>query len=190
MFLYRGYQEAKARRAQESESTQKTSESTAPTKLSPDEEPSDKKGPGDEPPLSTELEAHLESMTRETLESIPSKRPAPSDPEVVQASPRRRRRETSPAPRPRPTTGTQPSVNNGEGKTKYAGWPSDATERKTLNVEDLDLEKSYVGSITLPTPKPKGERPTRWKHPGKEPLTDPARLPKGWTTEEPDLDEE
>jgi len=73
-------------------------------------------------------------------------------------------------------------------KKKYKGSPNDPTERKYLDVEDLDVERSYVDYIVPAAPVPKPERPKRWKHPGNEPLTDPDKLPKGWTTLEPDLD--
>lgn len=74
-------------------------------------------------------------------------------------------------------------------KSQHKGSPKDPTERKHLHVEDLDVERSYVNDLALPPRAPKPERPKRWKHRGDEPLTDPSRLPKGWTTLEPDLDE-
>ncbi|KAJ5974597.1 hypothetical protein N7481_011807, partial [Penicillium waksmanii] len=68
------------------------------------------------------------------------------------------------------------------------GSPSDSTPRTKLNVEDLDLEKSYVGIVDVCSMAERPEKPRRWKHRGPDPLTDELRLPKGWTSEEPDLD--
>lgn len=69
--------------------------------------------------------------------------------------------------------------------------PWDPTPRRRLNVEDLDLGKSYVGLIPLPAPPPqRPPRQPRWKHTGDKPLTDPKELPQGWNTREPDLSEE
>lgn len=68
------------------------------------------------------------------------------------------------------------------------GSPSDPTPRTKLNVEDLDLTKSYVGIVDICSIAECSEKPRRWKHRGPEPLTDERRLPQGWTSEEPDLD--
>lgn len=83
---------------------------------------------------------------------------------------------------------SEPSSSEPEG---YSGSPSDPTERKKLNVDDLDLEVSYVGKYQLPegrTARP--PRQPRWKAPRNKPLTDASRLPAGWNDEEPDLDPE
>lgn len=70
------------------------------------------------------------------------------------------------------------------------GSPRDPTPRKPVNVEDLDLSRSYVDDyIVLPSIEDEVPcRQTRWSHPGPKPLTDPTKLPKGWNTKEPDLD--
>lgn len=70
------------------------------------------------------------------------------------------------------------------------GSPRDPTPRQPIKVEDLDLGRSYVDDYTL-IPSIEDEIPvpqTRRRHAGPEPLTDPAKLPRGWNTEEPDLD--
>ncbi|KAJ5585161.1 uncharacterized protein N7459_004961 [Penicillium hispanicum] len=72
------------------------------------------------------------------------------------------------------------------------GSPWDVTIRKKLRVEDLDLDKSYVGLSPDLSSAPKSERPQRqkrWRHQG-EPLTDPKKLPRDWNAREPDLDDE
>ncbi|KAJ5158815.1 uncharacterized protein N7500_008466 [Penicillium coprophilum] len=69
------------------------------------------------------------------------------------------------------------------------GSPRDPTRRIKLKIEDLDLDKSYVGiSVPAKLPaRPKKSRPwTKWE--GTKPLTDPARLPHGWHMNEDDLD--
>ncbi|KAJ5407686.1 hypothetical protein N7509_001569, partial [Penicillium cosmopolitanum] len=68
------------------------------------------------------------------------------------------------------------------------GSPSDPTPRTKLNVEDLELTKSYVDIVDICSMAECPEKPRRWKHRGPEPLTDERRLPQGWTSEEPDLD--
>lgn len=66
----------------------------------------------------------------------------------------------------------------------------DPTPRRHLNLEDLDLDKSYVGMIPPPARKEMPPRQPRWEHTGDEPLTDPKKLPKGWNTRGPDLEAE
>lgn len=77
------------------------------------------------------------------------------------------------------------------------GSPWDPTQRQILNVEDLDLDKSYVEehmekSAELAKEAKKSdlpERRPRWKHDGQEPLTDMSKLAEmGWDSREPDLD--
>lgn len=69
------------------------------------------------------------------------------------------------------------------------GSPWDATVRTKLNVDDLDLDKSYVGALArTPAPKPRPPRQPRWRHDGDQPLIDIRKLPEGWNTREPDLD--
>lgn len=72
------------------------------------------------------------------------------------------------------------------------GSPWDATIRTRLNVDDLDLDVSYVDALK---PKPAQEparppRQPRWQHHGDQPLIDVKKLPEGWNTREPDLDPE
>ena len=75
------------------------------------------------------------------------------------------------------------------------GSPWDATPRQELRVVDLDLHRSYVGSEPVNSSASasdasgpeRPQRQKRWKHRGKEPLTDIHQLPKGWNTREPDL---
>ncbi|KAJ5698578.1 hypothetical protein N7462_000583 [Penicillium macrosclerotiorum] len=67
--------------------------------------------------------------------------------------------------------------------------PWQKTLRQRLNVNDLDLHRSYV---TTYQPKARAARrlprQTRWKHTGSNPLTDIKSLPMGWNSKEPDLD--
>ncbi|KAJ6122913.1 hypothetical protein N7512_005378 [Penicillium capsulatum] len=77
-----------------------------------------------------------------------------------------------------------------------AGSPWDQLPRKKLAMEDIDVEKSYVDEIksnpppapSQPVKKPKQKRWKRWR--GKEPLNNPAKLPKNWTMHEFDLAED
>ncbi|KAJ5936218.1 hypothetical protein N7454_005516 [Penicillium verhagenii] len=57
-----------------------------------------------------------------------------------------------------------------------------------IKVEELDLDRSYVGDVDEETTKEAGrpENP-RWKHNGSSPLTDWKKLPAGWSSLEPDL---
>lgn len=51
----------------------------------------------------------------------------------------------------------------------------------------LDLKKSYEGQIPLPTlPKPKQQM--RWKQSATDPIDNLMDTPKGWNSNEPDLD--
>ncbi|KAJ5155282.1 hypothetical protein N7492_008085, partial [Penicillium capsulatum] len=72
-------------------------------------------------------------------------------------------------------------------------WPKakEVKESQRVKVEDLDLDRSYLNEyIALPSMENENRpRQTRWRHSGPNPLTDPAKLPKGWNTKEPDLDE-
>lgn len=73
------------------------------------------------------------------------------------------------------------------------GSPWDPTPRKVIDIDTIDLSKSYedaANSLTRETKKEKKiERQKRWKHTGKEPLLDAALLPEGWNAREPDLHE-
>lgn len=82
---------------------------------------------------------------------------------------------------------------DGSGKT---GSPSDQIQRKNLTIENIDYNKSYVEEKEhLPVARISDcqapSKPNRWKYWGKKmPLNDPAKLPKNWTMDEFDLDEE
>lgn len=71
-------------------------------------------------------------------------------------------------------------------------WDFTPLPRRVVNVEDLDLEKSYVKEFENSTKqairKERPPRQVRWKHEGKEPLVDASKFPKGWNAREPDLD--
>lgn len=60
-----------------------------------------------------------------------------------------------------------------------------------MEVKDIDLSTSYVKYFK---PKPRMSQKTEsipkiWgRHGAAEPLNDWAKLPKGWTDQEPDLD--
>lgn len=73
------------------------------------------------------------------------------------------------------------------------GSPWDPTPRKVIDIDTIDLTKSYeeeVNSLKTETTKEKKiERQKRWKHAGKEPLLDATLLPEGWNAREPDLHE-
>ncbi|KAJ5587713.1 uncharacterized protein N7459_003478 [Penicillium hispanicum] len=87
---------------------------------------------------------------------------------------------------PKDVYSSEPSSPEPEG---YSGSPWDPTERKKLNVDDLDLEISYVGKYRLPEAnKTRPPRQPRWKAPRNKPVTDVSRLPAGWNDMEPDLD--
>ncbi|KAJ5738603.1 hypothetical protein N7493_001758 [Penicillium malachiteum] len=81
------------------------------------------------------------------------------------------------------------------------GSPWDPTSRKSIKIEDLNLQKSYVEEAKAfakiiesefeDHQSEQPERRPRWKHPGKEPLTDISKLIEmEWDTREPDLDPE
>ncbi|KAJ5957464.1 hypothetical protein N7501_011743 [Penicillium viridicatum] len=71
---------------------------------------------------------------------------------------------------------------------RHRGSPQDPTPRIALSIEELDLEKSYVGTFIPPKrQRPKKSRP--WaKRTGTDPITDPAKLPRGWHMKEDDLE--
>ncbi|CAG8887273.1 unnamed protein product [Penicillium egyptiacum] len=69
------------------------------------------------------------------------------------------------------------------------GSLQDATPRTTLKIEDLDLAKSYVGTLVPRRQplRPKKSRPwAKWT--GAMPLIHPAQLPRGWHMNEDDLE--
>ena len=69
--------------------------------------------------------------------------------------------------------------------------PWDPTFRVPVKVEELDLDKSYENRVNyiLPAPKALPKRQKRWRHKGKEPLTEYSKLSRGWNANEPDLHE-
>ncbi|CEO58603.1 hypothetical protein PMG11_03314 [Penicillium brasilianum] len=64
---------------------------------------------------------------------------------------------------------------------------SESPLKEEINVDDLDLDVSYVGKIKLPDPPERPKR-KRWTHKGAEPIMQMQDVPQGWNTEEPDLD--
>jgi hypothetical protein len=54
------------------------------------------------------------------------------------------------------------------------------------NFVDYSVLSAYAGGMTIEK-IPRGKRQPRWTHEGEDPLTNPAELPKGWNTREPDL---
>ncbi|CAI7622657.1 unnamed protein product [Penicillium discolor] len=70
----------------------------------------------------------------------------------------------------------------------HRGSPQDPTPRIALKIEELDLEKSYAGTLVpRRRQRPKKSRP--WgKRTGTDPITDPAKLPRGWHMKEDDLE--
>lgn len=58
---------------------------------------------------------------------------------------------------------------------------------EVINVDDLDLNVSYVGKINMPSPPVRPKR-KRWTHKGKKPITLMTKVPRGWNDQEPDLD--
>lgn len=164
--LYKGYQEVRARRAQSSSaSTRRSGDSSKQTSASTQATE-----------LSDDEYFHRLGKGGSVLETTPSnkKRKASSDLESEEEVPNRK---------------TRRRTKKIKSSSKYTGSPKDETERQILNVDDLDLDTSYV-DVDTPMSMPKADKPRRWKHSGKEPLTDPKRLPKGWTNLEPDLDDE
>ncbi|KAJ5171983.1 hypothetical protein N7492_004576, partial [Penicillium capsulatum] len=89
---------------------------------------------------------------------------------------------------------------NTRKKGKSSPW--DPCHRITVNPDELNLDKPYnkrgIGTDNASSeagPSSKNPKKTvdpkpnpRWEHTGMRPMTDPARLPDGWTTNEPDLD--
>lgn len=66
---------------------------------------------------------------------------------------------------------------------------SESHLEEEIDVDDLDLDVSYVGKIKLPDPPERPKR-KRWTHKGAEPIMLIKDVPQGWNTEEPDLDPE
>ncbi|OQE30801.1 hypothetical protein PENFLA_c002G03843 [Penicillium flavigenum] len=69
------------------------------------------------------------------------------------------------------------------------GSPRDPTPRIRLNIEDLDLTKSYVRTLVPPQRPVRVKKDRPWaKWTGATPLTDPAQFPPGWHMNEDDLE--
>jgi hypothetical protein len=58
-----------------------------------------------------------------------------------------------------------------------------------IEVENLDLDVSYVGKIDPHKRRAQPKR-KRWTHNGDEPIINPQEVHRGWNMEEPDLDPE
>ncbi|KAJ5116149.1 hypothetical protein N7456_000497 [Penicillium angulare] len=74
-------------------------------------------------------------------------------------------------------------------KAKQSDDPDDQIPRKDIKIEELDLQsKKYV--MEWQQADIKVDRPPRqrWVHNGPQPMEDKDKLPKGWMTDEPDLD--
>ncbi|KAJ5627021.1 hypothetical protein N7528_004448 [Penicillium herquei] len=78
-----------------------------------------------------------------------------------------------------------------------AGWigsPWDMPQRPQIDIQNLDLSRSYVNdsnlrySIKSAGSRRRSNRQPRWTHNSGEPLTDYSKLPEGWNMNEPDLD--
>lgn len=68
------------------------------------------------------------------------------------------------------------------------GAPQDPTPRIKLNIDDLDLDKSYVKPSVANSQSGRSKKHRPWRRRvEKEPLTDSAKLPKGWHMNEDDL---
>ncbi|KAJ5573546.1 uncharacterized protein N7459_007973 [Penicillium hispanicum] len=128
----------------------------------------------------TSLDSNRSPYRKEDAGARAHKRKSPTETAETQGEPRRTRRTRATAsPKPPPTVGS----------------PWDPTERRIVNVEALDLNKSYVN---IHSPRalarephediPRPPRQKRWIHHGNVPLTDIARLPPDWNSWEDDLD--
>lgn len=128
--------------------------------------------------IETPPEPHHNTRTR--TGALKRKNPEPA--ESIADPPKTKKRGRKPTSA---SDSTKPSPD--------VGSPWDATIRKKLRVEDLDLENSCAGLIPALSSKSQSERPRRqkrWTHRGEEPLTDVKELPKDWNAREPDLDYE
>ncbi|KAJ5088574.1 hypothetical protein N7456_012190 [Penicillium angulare] len=68
--------------------------------------------------------------------------------------------------------------------------PRQSTQRIRVKIEDLDLDKSYVGCYPLnPQVSERAFRQPRWRHRREQPLIDEKKLPPKWSSDEPDLSE-
>ncbi|CAG8255376.1 hypothetical protein PENNAL_c0076G01082 [Penicillium nalgiovense] len=69
------------------------------------------------------------------------------------------------------------------------GSPRDPTPRIKLDIEGLDLTKSYVTTLVPPQRPARAKKNRPWpKWTGAKPLTDPAQFPAGWHMNEDDLE--
>ncbi|KAJ5358668.1 uncharacterized protein N7496_011081 [Penicillium cataractarum] len=85
----------------------------------------------------------------------------------------------------------EPGVESGaESSSESASEPvSQSGSEEEIDIDDLDLNVSYVGKISLPSPPVRPKR-KRWTHTGKKPITLMEKVPRGWNDQEPDLDPE
>lgn len=172
-----------------SSSSQPTTGSTQPTSISSGQSQSKKKSKEEET-VAEDFENIGTEDAPDVQQESGSKRKASLTPDTETQSPHKKFVETFEDSSEASEEFRSPkSEKKRRKKSHHKSSPKDPTERKHLHVEDLDVERSYVNDLVPPPPAPKPERPKRWKHRGDEPLTDPHRLPKGWTTLEPDLDE-
>ncbi|KAJ5263414.1 hypothetical protein N7478_011019 [Penicillium angulare] len=67
-----------------------------------------------------------------------------------------------------------------------AAW--DEYDREDVNLDSLDLGMAHQVDRDFTLTRELGSRNPRWNNKKAAPLTDPNERPKGWTTDEPDLD--
>lgn len=68
--------------------------------------------------------------------------------------------------------------------------PNVEIERRVIDLDELDLQdKQYVEAWKEAEPPQRPPRQKRWKYTGNEIIFDRKKFPKGWNSQEPDLDE-
>lgn len=79
------------------------------------------------------------------------------------------------------------------GRKNASCLPSDPLQRKKIDVNKLDLRKSYVGLVQpvnqVKPPRKQKEKRRTWNHIATT-ITDPKMIPEGWDHQEHDLDPE
>ncbi|CAI7622301.1 unnamed protein product [Penicillium pancosmium] len=77
------------------------------------------------------------------------------------------------------------------GRKNASCLPSDPLQRKKIDVNKLDLRKSYVGLVQpvnqVKPPRKQKEKRRTWNHIATT-ITDPKMIPEGWDHQEHDLD--
>ena len=120
----------------------------------------------------------------------------PRGPSTRQAS---KKRKTRPEPESEPETeievknSPEPEESSDSGESKLSPW--DPTERKVLDVDNLDLDTSYLQAFprsnalmcVLRPEKLKSKR-QRWTNKKKKAIQKIEDLPEGWHATEPDID--